>query len=591
MGISIIRQKHRISNALRYLKENRTDSRLYNLSVSTPQAADILQSLSQTRVVKTPKLVIPATNSITGQIRWNLIPSFTLPAHRELIFQGAGRNQLIATGRDLFDVGFTHIDETRMYNENQQAHPIEIYNNGNPPNNWTSPIPKTKRTFNLSSSYYTQGGIDIQWAQDMSRWAEVFYEASGVRNLGVATRALDGLWVKFGQTNEFPYDWLLCDVENIGQGIESYFQEHANLWVHLVKTAKGIVPKFMTLEPQAYQAFNNPQLSHYTNRPLGTTPGIWNTPAVMTTSSQNRGMPSQNVGLAVKDIVDYDSAHNYLTLQELLPNGTYTKVVWNNGVGTASGNVVIDHYTYDANNPSKSQNYLATLLAVQEVNRIAAPTKHRMPWIWLFSQNNESVNVAKRYPNGSSYIEHINVFPDYPASAQFAEGIALFNFMTGIKAAVLWDDAHDLTAGAGVAPVVNNSFNNAYNGQDSHRYYHNYDHFMAGLWRMFHNHKHVLDGNEIYLNENTEVSYDGGNSWLKSNALEIKNRGANCPVVRQVVNLASTRKRTLVVAQVPYAEAGAQNVVRVRYKTNDINWEDTIVCEGSEVYFGEAIMA
>jgi hypothetical protein len=64
-------------------------------------------------------------------------------------------------------------------------------------------------------------------------------------------------------------------------------------------------------------------------------------------------------------------------------------------------------------------------------------------------------------------------------------------------------------------------------------------------------------------------------------------------VVRQVVNLASTRKRTLIAAQVPYAVDGAQNAVRVRYNnpTEGIVWQDTIVCTGSEVFFGEAIMA
>jgi hypothetical protein len=398
MAISIIRQKHKTTQALRYLKENRTDSRLYNASVAAPITADILQSPSQTRTVMTPRLNIPLTNSVTGQIRWNLIPSFSLPSHRELIFQGAGRNQLKIGGRDVFDVGFTHIDETRMVNG------VDIYINGNPPNGWSSPIPRSKRTFNLSSSYFTQGGIGIYWAEDMSQWASVNFENSGSQNLGVAIRALDGLWVKYGSTAEFPWDWLLCDVENIGNGNEGYFQEHANLWVHLVKTAKGIVNKFMALEPQAFQAFNNPQLSQYTNRPVPNTPAAWQTPAVMTTSSQNRGMPSQNVGLAVKDIVDYNAAHNYNTLQDFLPNGTYTKVDWVNNVGTANGSVVIDHYSNDSNNYARGNNYLFNLLAVQEINHVAAPSKYRMPWIWLFSQNNQSVAVAKRYPYNGGII-------------------------------------------------------------------------------------------------------------------------------------------------------------------------------------------
>lgn len=586
MAINIIRQRNKNTNALRYLKENRTDSRYFNVQVATPQAADILQSFTQTRLVKTPKLSIPLTNSVTGQIRWSLIPSFSLPSHRELIFQGAGRNQLRATGRDVFDVGFTHLDETRMIDT------VDFYANGNPPNGWSSPIPKSKRASNLSTSYYTQGGIGIWWAGDPSQWASVYFENSATQNLGVATRALDGLWVKYGSTQEFPYDWILCDVENIGNGNESYFQEHANLWVHLVKTAKNMAPKFMTLEPQAYQAFNNPQISHYTNRPVPTTPAVWQTPAVMTTSSQNRGMPSQNVGLAVKDIVDYNAAHNYNTLQDFLPNGTYTKIVWiNDTQAVTDGTIYIDHYANDANNYYRGNNYLTNLLAVQEINKVAAPSKYRMPWIWLFSQNNQSVQVAKRYPYSNSYVEHINIFPDVPAPAAIAEGMAIFNFMTGIKAAVLWDDSHDLTAGIGVAPIVNGSFNNAYNGQDSHRYYHNYDHFLGGLWRMFHNHKHVLDGNEIYLNEQTEVSYDGGNSYLKFNALQLKQLGPTCPIVRQVVNLAGSRKRTLIAAQVPYAEGSTENTVRVRYNANNIYWEDTIVCTGNEVVFGEAIMA
>ena len=503
-----------------------------------------------------------------GNINFGAFPEFTLPPQKVLIWMGAGRNhaRAVGVGKDVFNWGFTHIDQSRLYWFSE-------YNTQGA----ASPIPISKRCKNIMGAGLSQNpDVDIPWADNYNFWADVWFENSPAasqnppkpnywRNLGIMMRSEGGFGEYYGDAPGagFPYDIILIDIENIGDGTETFAQEHANLWVHLTKELKGTAGSKLvgTLEPVAFNCFNDPKLDDY-NPAAAPNVWLWDRQAQLTTHGNNRNMPSALAGSRVTDWLDINMAGNYYSYVELLPSGTYSDI-------NTGASLTVTH----VDGPSYSRkNWLTNLLGNQEVN-IARSGKPRVAWVWLFNQDN-IFEIKKRYPHNNGIVEWANNFPDTPLPPAIAEGTAIFGYMTGLKGMVVWDNwgvatpgnNGDLAAGNNV-PIINSNgtpnadptnnppnYNLYYYGQGDQRFYTGYEHFIHGLWRLFGNHSDMFNANTIYLNQNTKCSYDNGATWHQYNAVQL--RDLNLPVVRAIVN----GNQILVAATKPYAGSGIHSV-------------------------------
>ncbi len=101
---------------------------------------------------------------------------------------------------------------------------------------------------------------------------------------------------------------------------------------------------------------------------------------------------------------------------------------------------------------------------------------------------------------------------------------------------------------------------------------------------MFKHHSDLFDGKEQYLNQQTECSFDGGQTWYQYNANQLKVR--KLPFARAIVN----GNQILIAASMPYAKPEQQTAMMVRYVTNGRNFYTTIRLNGDEIFLGRATM-
>jgi hypothetical protein len=117
--------------------------------------------------------------------------------------------------------------------------------------------------------------------------------------------------------------------------------------------------------------------------------------------------------------------------------------------------------------------------------------------------------------------------------------------------------------------------------------YENYNHTMKAMWRLSqkvailpnisYSFFDICDGNETYLNIDTEVSYDGGTNFLKQRALDWQ-INQKSPVMT-VVNL---QKNSIAICALQ-AYGVEQNSAIVRYKLNGRNFEKTILIPSDKI--------
>lgn len=572
--INVIKQTK--AGSQRFVKESIKDSRLFDVQVPTPVANTFTQ-LGSSRLVKTPRLAL-TDNNVRGFIGWNEIPNFTLPTGKELVYMGAGRNQARSLGKDVFDWGFTALDESRMVNGTEYHAGILA------PAGFVSPIPRNKRTRNIGSNFFANDTAKIWWGSDYSQWQDTYFGNAPTGKGDLATwinMQLQGWGDPYREQGTCPYRMVFVDVENIGNGDEIFKQETINLWVAMLKLIRdniGSNTKLATLEPVAFNTFgfaaeNTNHLDYY-NQQLRPNTYLWNAQAAPTSYSTARNMPSNILGLSVRDLVDYNMAGTYWNDSDLRPQGTYPRTAWSGSSNYPT--IVFNHQT--------GANWLTNLLGNQEINQ-NRESKKRFSWHWLFN-NDGAIYAKKTYlQDGSAYVIENN-YPDIPFTASQAEGLAIFHWFTGAEGAILWDNATDLIAGDSTPYVVGNVANPAYTGQGNMRNY-AYKHYLHGHWRLFAHHGHLFDGNEQYLNENTEISFDGGIIWHKFNAVELRNHQIGL-CARAIINL--PKRRILVAAQHPYGVTGQTYSLKVRFKGNGISWEDNIELTGDKPYLGEAIL-
>ncbi len=511
-----------------------------NQSVSTTTQTPLLTngatptSFVLTPLVPTPRATFTPT---TRKGYWNadVVGDFTLPATRSLTFSGAGRNLHVAQDwSKLFRRGFSSIDRTRMVPDETQDIP------GSRPANWRSRLAFSQRALVLYQNYFTQPVFNLTWAKNSDEAPNTFFRRAANdparRNtLDAAMHELSGGCVGFNDCpsgyNLSTYSKIFLDIEN--DGISPFLrQEQANLYVYMMQALRESVSpgtQIGSIGATAHNSFGYSRASDY-NAPAE---WLWTMPARHTATSQQRGMPDAIVGKSFADLADFQMPGTYF----FYPDFDYT----------------IPHTADD------SRHWLASLLGEQEVNARLS-RKNRIAWQWLF--NTQSSVFAN-----SSKAEH-------PAPPAIAEGMGIFYWFTGAYGAVFWDDWTNLTPDSPTPP------NPGDQGLGNDRNYACYEHYIHGLWRLFKHHADLFNGQEFFLNDQTDCSYDGGKTWLRLNANELKTR--DLPFVRAMIN----GNQILVAATKPYARPNTVTQVMLRYIDNGHNFYTQITLHGDEIYLG-----
>ncbi|WP_027302776.1 hypothetical protein [Rudanella lutea] len=474
---------------------------------------------------------------------WNIdvVGDFQLPPTKTLIFSAAGRNLHVDQSWDkLFRRGFSAIDQTRMIGG------TEVWREpGMPPANWRSRLKPSQRSLTIYRNYYIDEPFALAWSRDSELARQTWYRRppshpQARKTMYQASYELCGQCVNYGDcppgTLKNTNGFIFFDLENDGTSAGNQ-QEHANMYVYMAKTVKENAMPYTqigSITPVPHNSFGYSRTSDYTAGPEW----LWTKTAQHTATSRQRGMPDDILGKSFSDYMDIAMPGTYY----LYPDFDYT----------------IPHNADDA------RHWLASLVGEQEVN-MALTNKRRVAWQWLFNtQSSEFANSAKAS----------NAAP--PA---IAEGMSIFYWFTGAYGVLFWDDHNRLTPSQ---PVPRDP---AMQGLGDDRNYACYEHYLHGLWRLFKHHGDLFNGREKYLNQNTECSFDGGQTWYKYNANQLKTK--SLPFVRAIVN----GDQILVSATMPYAQANQSTRVLVRYVENGYRFYSQIQLRGDEIYLGRATMS
>ncbi len=500
---------------------------------------------AQTPLSATPRArFTPTPSTRKGFYSLDVVSDFTLPATKTITFCGAGRNLHVQQDRTkIFRRGFSAVDQSRMVTG------VEIWKDGFPKNGWKSTLQPSQRAVILYQAYF-RDAFGLAWAQNSEKAAETMYRSAPTRTgagsarpanrntLYQASMELSGTCLGFGDCPnggmKSTYGFIFLDIENDGAGM-SQRQEQANLYTYMVKTIKengSPQTQVGSIAPVLHNSVGYSRAEDYRATP----DWLWTTPAQHTQTSKQRGMPDDILGKSYGDYADFQ-----------MP-GTY---------------YVYPDFDYSApHTGDRDRHWLAALLGEQEVNMKLSPKK-RIAWQWLF-------NTQSEFPN-SSKAEH-------PAPPAVAEGMGIFYWFTGAYGVLFWDDQVDLT------PDLPSPADPGQKGLGNDRNYACYEHYVHGLWRLFKHHGDLFNGRETYLNEATECSYDGGKTWVKYNANQVKTNGV--PFVRAIVN----GDQILIAATKAYAQPNQTNRVMMRYVQNGYSFYTTITLKGDEIYLGRATM-
>ncbi|MCX6215697.1 hypothetical protein [Spirosoma sp.] len=500
---------------------------------------------AQTSLVPTPRSrFTPTPRSRKGYYSLDVVGDFTLPATKTITFCGAGRNLHVQKDRTkIFRRGFSAVDQSRMVSN------VEIWKDGFPANGWKSALQPSQRSVILYQGYF-RDAFGLSWAQNSEKAGETIYRAPSSGNAAGAARPinrntlyqacaeLSGGCFGFGDCPpggmKSTYGFIFLDIENDGANMTNR-QEQANLYAYMIKTIKeNVSPKTQvgSIAPVLHNSVGYSKAEDYKATP----DWLWAMTAQHTATSRQRGMPNDLVGKSFGDYADFQMPGTYYAY----PDFDYS----------------IRH------NGDNSRHWLASLLGEQEVNMKLSPKK-RIAWQWLFNTQSELPNSSKA---------------EHAAPPVVAEGMGIFYWFTGAYGVLFWDDHQDLVPDS--PPPADPS----QKGLGNDRNYACYEHYVHGLWRLFKHHSDLFNGRETYLNESTECSYDGGQTWYKYNANQLKVR--DLPVVRAIVN----GNQVLIAATKAYAQPNQTSRVMMRYVQNGFKFYTTITLKGDEIYLGRATM-
>jgi hypothetical protein len=509
-----------------------------------------LPGLAQSTIPLTPLTSTPRKTFTpsTGKGYWNIdiVDDFYLPKTKTITWSGAGRNLHLDKPENwdkLFRRGFSAIERSRMTGEE-----IDLTKRGKA-TGFKSRLTQEQRSLILYQNYFTDMPFNLQWARNSELASQTYFlrppnsSTTVVRqSLGQAMFELDGGCVTF---NDCPpggevstYGRIFFDIENDGTSVANR-QEHANLYAYKMWALKQVItPQTMIggIMPVPHNSFGYSRTSDYLNTDAE---WLWKTPAqhIDATDTRGRRMPDDILGKSFGDYADFQMPGVYFLISDF------------------------DYAT--PHNGDEDRHWLASLLGEQEVN-MKFSGKPRIAWQWLF--NTQSAEI----PHGGK--------ATVPAPPAIAEGMAIFYWFTGAYGTIFWDDHNELL------PDQPTPTNPDLQGIGNDRNYSSYEHYLHGLWRLFKHHGDLFDGSEKYLNEETEVSYDNGRSWLKLNANQLKTTGY--PFVRAIVN----RDQILIAATQPYAGPEQKRTVRVRYNQDGFKFMADIELQGDQIYLGRAKM-
>ncbi len=515
----------------------------------------VAQSGKLTPLISTPRANFTPTPA-TQKGFWNIdvVGDFVLPPGKSLTFNGAGRNLSVAQDwSKLFRRGFTAIERTRMTTDE-----LRIPGDQKPVG-WTSRLRQSQRALVVTrNALYDppSNPFNLLWAANSNDAPNTwFFRPKGDPNfrnsLGQAMNEQDGGCYGFGdcppKTEINTYGRIFLDLENDGIA-DSLRQEQVNLYVFMMAALRDSVSaatEIGSISPTPHNGFGLARPTDYGvaadwlwSSPAQHTPAI---PAKNVLSSQQRGMPDRILNQTFSDLTDFQMPGAYFSYKALtytLPTGTHADP------GT--------------------QHWLAGLLADQEVNA-GLSSKKRISWQWMF-------NTQDGYAGGRNKA-------DTPAPPAIAEGTAIFYWFTGAAGAVFWDDMKDLTPNTNTLPDTDPA-----QGLGNDRNYASYEHYLHGLWRLFHHHADLFDGREKYLNQQTDCSFDNGQTWHRYNAVELKTN--ELPIARAIVN----GDQILITATAPYAPTGQKTSLLVRYQQPPFDFTTAIDLTGDEIFLGRATM-
>ena len=512
------------------------------------------QSIRLTSLTPTPRAnFTPTPPEQKGYWNIDVVGDFYLPASKSLTFNGAGRNLHVKQDWDkLFRRGFTAIERTRMTLEEQR---IPFFNEKPP--GWKSRLKQSQRALAIAQNHFyypPSNPFNLLWAKS-STYApytyfvrppgDPFYDNS----LGAAIYQLRDGCRTFGDcppTGEIStYGRIFLDVENEGTPFENR-QQQVNLYVFMVQALRSVSSagtEIGSIGPVPHNNFGFTRYADYEAK----IDWLWATPAEPTPaqpdrgilSSRDRGMPDAIIGKSFADYIDFQ-----------MP-GVYNV--------SRSFDYSVEH------SGEEDVHWLGALLGEQEVNLKLSPKK-RIAWQWMFNtQSNDPGNSPKA---------------DHPAPPAVAEGTAIFYWFTGAEGVLFWDDVVDLMPNRNTLPD-----SDPQKGLGSDRNYAPYEHYLHGLWRLFKHHGDLFNGREQYLNEQTECSFDNGQTWHKYNAGELKRK--KVPFARAIVN----GNQILIAAHKPYAAPDQKSSLLVRYVGDDYLFTTAVNLTGDEVFLGRATMS
>ena len=520
-----------------YWQSNESDTAVEAVRLQGPLPA-------QTTLTPTPRSrFTPTPSTRKGFYTLDIVSDFTLPATKTLTFCGAGRNLYVQQDRTkIFRRGFSAVDQTRM------VPGIEVWKDGFPAKGWKSALQLSQRAWIVYRGYF-RDAFGLAWAENSEKAGETVYRtaptAPGARpapqnrnTLFQASTELSGGCFGFGDCPpggmKNTYGFIFLDIENDNTSVGNR-QEQANLYTYMIKTIKeNVSPQTQvgSIAPVLHNSVGYSRAEDYRAAPEW----LWTMPARHTNNSRQRGMPDDIVGKSFGDYADFQMPGTYY----VYPDFDYS--IRHTGDG--------------------DRHWLAALLGEQEVNMKLSPKK-RIAWHWLFNTQSELPNSSKA---------------EHAAPPAVAEGMGIFYWFTGAYGALFWDDHTDLVPDQ-PSPTDPNQ-----KGVGNDRNYACYEHYVHGLWRLFKHHGDLFIGRETYLNEATECSYDGGQTWYKYNANQLKTHDA--PFVRAIVN----GDQILIAATRAYAQPNQTNKVMMRYVQNGYSFYTTITLKGDEIYLGRATM-
>ena len=506
------------------------------------KGANLTGTLPQQSVLSvTPRSRFTPTTR-RGYWNANVVDDFRLPTTKSITFSGAGRNLYLREWDILFRRGFSAIDRTRMIFD------AEILRDGaQPPAGWKSRLTFTQRADAVGQHHFREPPYSIAWAGNSELAPQTDFrpparDPRSIQNIYSAIQALAGSCAAFGDcpggARSSGYGTIFFDIENDGISAAKR-QEQANLYAYFVKATRDIAPDVAGrhtliggIAPIAHNGFGYSRADDYN----AAAEWLYTMPARHTATSRQRGMPDDIVGKSYSDYVDFQMPGTYY----YYPDFDYS----------------VPHHA-DA-----GRHWLGGLLSEQEYN-IRLSDKKRIAYQWMFNTQGPFYR-SERASN--------------PAPPAIAEGTAIFYWFTGAYGAVFWDDHVELT------PDQPRPTDPAKQDLGNDRVYACYEHYIHGLWRLFKHHGDLFNGQEQYLNQQTDCSFDGGRTWYKYNANQLKTR--KLPFARAIVN----GNQILVAATMPYAAPGQRTSLMVRYVDNGKQFYTTVNLSGDEIFLGRATM-